>query len=153
MRFLSIVVLALWIGSIFFFGAVMAPIVFHVLPTHTMAGDVIFPSLTRLHYLALACGALFLVFTFIRRSRSSKESFSTELVLVAIMMLATAFAQFGLGAKMNGMRLGMGNIDAISQTDSRRIEFNRLHTYSTALEESIFFLGLGALFLTSRRLS
>jgi hypothetical protein len=74
-------------------------------------------------------------------------------ILVAIMMLATCYAQFGLGAKMNGMRLGMGDIDSISQTDARRVEFNQLHKYSTALEESIFVLGLGALFLTSRRLS
>ena len=46
---------------------------------------------------------------------------------------------------MNGMRLGMGDIDQIPQTDTRRVEFNRLHKYSTILEESIFFLGLGAL--------
>jgi hypothetical protein len=87
------------------------------------------------------------------RTRQAVASPLTPVILVAIMMLATCYAQFGLGAKMNGMRLGMGDIDSISQTDARRVEFNQLHKYSTALEESIFVLGLGALFLTSRRLS
>jgi hypothetical protein len=153
LRFFAILLVALWIGSIFFFGAVMAPTVFRSLPTHTMAGNVIFPSLTKLHYLGLACGVLFVGLGLFRRSKSSSEAFTVELSLVALMIVLTAFAQFGLGAKMNGMRLGMGDIDSIPQTDSRRVEFNRLHKYSTALEESIFFLGVGALFLTSRRLS
>ncbi len=153
MRFFAILVLALWVGGIFFFGAIMAPTVFHSLPTHTLAGYVIFPSLTKLHYLGLACGVIFLALGVLRRSKSTSETFTAELVIVALMLVLTAYAQFGLGAKMNGMRLGMGDIDAIPQTDARRVEFNRLHKYSTALEESIFFLGLGALFLTSRRLS
>jgi hypothetical protein len=153
MRFFSILVLAFWVGGIFFFGAVMAPTVFQSLPTHTLAGYVIFPSLTKLHYLGLACGLLFILFALIRRKKSSTEKFTTELALVALMMVLTCYAQYGLGARMNGMRLGMGDIDAIPQTDARRVEFNQLHKYSTALEESIFFLGLGALFLTSRRLS
>jgi hypothetical protein len=153
LRFFAILVLAFWVGGIFFFGAIMAPTVFYSLPTHTMAGNVIFPSLTKLHYVGLACGIMFILFALIRRKRSTAESFTIELALVALMMVLTCYAQFGLGAKMNGMRLGMGDIDAIPQTDARRVEFNRLHKYSTALEESIFFLGLGALFLTSRRLS
>ena len=153
MRFVLILALALWLGSIFFFGAVMAPTVFHTVPTHTMAGNVIFPSLTKLHYLGLACGLVFIAVGLWLRTRQPVASPLTPIILVAIMMLATCYAQFGLGAKMNGMRLGMGDIDSISLTDSRRVEFNQLHKYSTALEESIFVLGLGALFLTSRRLS
>jgi hypothetical protein len=153
MRFFAILVLALWIGGIFFFGAIMAPTVFHSLPTHTLSGYVIFPTLTKLHYLGLACGVIFLGIGFYMRTRQPQSSSLTPLILVALMMVLTCYAQFGLGAKMNGMRLGMGDIDQIPQTDTRRVEFNRLHKYSTLLEESIFFLGLGALFLTSRRLS
>jgi hypothetical protein len=152
-RFLAILVLALWIGGIFFFGAIMAPTVFHSLPTHTLSGNVIFPTLTKLHYLGLACGVIFLGVSFYLRSKQPQSLTLTPLILVAVMMVATCYAQFGLGAKMNGMRLGMGDIDSISETDTRRVEFNQLHKYSTLLEESIFFLGLGALFLTSRRLS
>jgi hypothetical protein len=151
MRFLAILVLAFWVGGIFFFGAIMAPTVFQSLPTHTLAGLVIFPSLTKLHYLGLACGVIFIAIALWMRSKEPQTSTLTPLILV--MMVLTCYAQFGLGAKMNGMRLGMGDIDQISETDTRRVEFNRLHKYSTILEESIFFLGLGALFLTSRRLS
>lgn len=153
MRFTLILALGLWLGSIFFFGAVMAPTVFHTVPTHTMAGNVIFPSLTKLHYLGLACGLVFIAVALWLRAKQPTTSPLTPVILVAIMMVATLYAQFGLGAKMNGMRVGMGDIDSIPQTDTRRVEFNRLHKYSTALEESVFILGLGALFLTSRRLS
>jgi Domain of unknown function (DUF4149) len=153
MRFVLILMLALWLGGIFFFGAIMAPTVFHSLPTHTLSGYVIFPTLTKLHYLGLACGLIFIAAGLWLRTKQPMSSPISPLILVALMMVLTCYAQFGLGAKMNGMRLGMGDIDAIPQTDARRVEFNRLHKYSTGLEESIFFLGLGALFLTSRRLS
>ena len=153
MRFVLILALAFWIGSIFFFGAIMAPTVFHSLPTHTLSGNVIFPTLTKLHYLGLACGVIFVGVALFLRTKQPQASPLTPVILVGVMMLLTCYAQFGLGAKMNGMRLGMGDIDSIPQTDTRRVEFNRLHKYSTALEESIFILGLGALFLTSRRLS
>lgn len=153
LRFFAILALALWLGAIFFFGAITAPTVFHTLATHTLAGNVIFPTLTKLHYLGFACGVIFLGVGLFARTKNPSNSPLTPIVLVALMIVLTAYAQFGLGARMNGMRLGMGDIDAIPQTDARRVEFNRLHKYSTGLEESIFFLGLGALFLTSRRLS
>ncbi len=155
MRFFAFLFLALWLGSIFFFGAVLAPTVFHVLPTHTMAGNVVFPALSRLHLIGAVCGVLFLIVGFIdqfRRVRNPSIGLP-ELLLVILMVGLTAYAQFGIGAKMNGMRIGMGDIDSIPQTDSRRVEFNRLHVWSTRIEGSIFFLGLGTLFLTSRRLS
>ncbi len=155
MRFLAILLLALWLGSIFFFGAVLAPTVFQVLPTHTMAGNVVFPSLSKLHFIGGICGILFLavgVVVQLRRYRHPAIELP-ELALVLIMLILTCYAQFGIGAKMNGMRLGMGDIDSIPQTDARRVEFNRLHVWSTRIEGAIFFLGLGTLFLTSRRLS
>jgi len=164
MRFFAILALALWLGSIFFFGAVLAPTVFHVLPTHTLAGNVVFPALTHLHTIGLICGVLFAIFIILSnlmtrhneariRGTRQQANILPQLVLVGCMLALTAYAQFGIGARMNGMRVGMGEIDSISQTDARRIEFNRLHLWSTRLEGTIFFLGLGTLFLTSRRLS
>jgi hypothetical protein len=153
-RFFAILTLALWLGSIFFFGAVLAPTVFHVLPTHTMAGNVVFPSLSKLHTIGFVCGALFIIFIILANMATRlKVNILPQLVLVILMLVLTAYAQFGIGAKMDGMRLGMGEIDAIPQTDARRVEFNRLHVWSTRIEGTIFFLGLGTLFLSSRRLS
>jgi hypothetical protein len=53
---------------------------------------------------------------------------------------------------MNRLRADMGVIDSVSQDDPRRLEFNRLHVWSTRAEGTILFLGLAVLFLTTRRL-
>jgi hypothetical protein len=44
-------------------------------------------------------------------------------------------------------------IDSVAQDDPRRLEFNRLHVWSTRAEGTILILGLAVLFLTTRRLS
>ena len=45
------------------------------------------------------------------------------------------------------LRDSMGVIDNVPLTDPRRVEFNRMHVWSTRLEGSVFFLGLGLFFL------
>ena len=84
MRFILILALGLWLGSIFFFGAVMAPTVFHTVPTHTMAGNVIFPSLTKLHYLGLACGLVFIAVALWLRAKQPTTSPLTPVILSKI---------------------------------------------------------------------
>jgi len=39
------------------------------------------------------------------------------------------------------------------RTTTRRVEFNRLHVWSTRLESAVLLLGLAVIFLTSRRIS
>ncbi len=151
-RFIALLAIALWLGSIFFFGAVLAPTVFHVLPTHTMAGNVVFPSLTRLHYIGLICGIIFILAALTDAALSHARVLS-QIVLVVLMLALTVYAQFGIGRTMNRMRLAMGEIDTLPQSDPQRAHFNRLHVWSTRLEGTIFFLGLGVLLLRSRRLS
>jgi len=44
-------------------------------------------------------------------------------------------------------------IDNVPHDDARRVEFNRLHIWSTRLESAVLLFGLAVIFLTSRRLS
>jgi hypothetical protein len=155
LRFVMLLALVVWIGGIIFFASVVAPTVFSVLPTRALAGAVVSRSLTALHYIGLVSGVVFLVASMLhsRLSSGSAEPLATRHVLVFVMLLITLYAQFGLGARMLKLRDSMGQIDSIAQTDSRRIEFNRLHHWSTRLEGTVLFLGLGVLYLASRRLS
>jgi len=41
----------------------------------------------------------------------------------------------------------------VPHDDARRVEFNRLHHWSTRFEGSVLVLGLALLYLTARRLS
>lgn len=154
LRFLMLLALVVWIGGIFYFAAVLAPTVFSVLPTRALAGAVVSRSLTALHYIGIASGVVFLIASMLyaRISTGSAEPLAARHLLVFVMLLITLYAQFGLGARMLRLRDSMGQIDLIAKDDPRRVEFNRLHHWSTRLEGTVFFLGLGVLYLASRRL-
>ena len=153
-RFLMMLSLAIWIGGIVFFAFVLAPTVFSVLPTRNLAGMVVSRSLARLHWIGLFSGIAYLVFSLIFSHLSgSFQPFALRHLLVLLMIALVLVAQFGIAGKMNQLRLDMGVIDNVAQNDPRRMEFNRLHVWSTRAEGTILILGLAVLFLTTRRLS
>ena len=154
LRFLMMLSLAIWVGGIVFFAFVLAPTVFSVLPTRNLAGMVVSRSLARLHWIGLFSGIAYLVFSLLLlRLSGSFQAFAPRHLLVLLMIALVLIAQFGIGAKMNQLRLDMGVIDNVPQDDARRVEFNRLHVWSTRAEGTILMLGLAVLFLTVRRLS
>lgn len=147
--------LVLWIGSIVFFGAVVAPTVFAVLPTHDLAGKVVSRSLAHLHRIGIVCGIVFLICSMIYAyyTRGSAEVFAPRHIAIVAMIALTFLAQDVVGAKMLRLRQQIGIIDNVPLNDPQRVEFNRLHVWSTRLEGCILVLGLGVLYGTSRRLS
>lgn len=151
-RFLMLLSLGLWIGGIVFFAAVLAPTVFMVLPSRTLAGVVVSRSLFLLHVIGLVSGVLFLVTSMIHARMANVPMFDARQILIILMLALVIYSQWGIGAKMNHLRTDMGEIDRISHDDPRRVEFNALHHWSTRLEGSVLVLGLAVLYLTSRRL-
>jgi hypothetical protein len=83
----------------------------------------------------------------------SPELFAPRHVLVYAMIALVLISQFGIGAKMMVLRRDMGDIDLVRKDDPRRVEFNRLHHWSTRAEGTILLMGLAVLFLTARRLT
>jgi hypothetical protein len=69
------------------------------------------------------------------------------------MIFLTLVSQLAVGGKLMALRTEMGVIDNLSPNDARRVEFNRLHQWSTRLESAVLLLGLGVLYLTARRLN
>jgi hypothetical protein len=154
LRFLMMLSLAIWLGGIIFFAFVLAPTVFSVLPTRNLAGMVVSRSLARLHWIGLFSGIAYLVFSLVHsRLAGSFQPFALRHLLVLLMIALVLIAQFGIAGKMNRLRADMGVIDSVAQDDPRRLEFNRLHLWSTRAEGTILILGLAVLFLTTRRLS
>jgi hypothetical protein len=74
-------------------------------------------------------------------------------LLVVLMILLTLLSQFAIGGKMMALRQDMGVIDNVAQDDARRVEFNRLHHWSTRVEGTVLLLGLVTVWLTARRFS
>jgi hypothetical protein len=147
--------LVLWLGGILFFGAVVAPTVFGVLPTHDLAGKVVTRSLGELHLIGIICGFVFLACSMIVAyvTRGSAEPFAPRHLAIIAMIILTFVAQNVVAKKMLQLRDSIGVIDNVPLNDSRRLEFNRLHVWSTRIEGCVLLLGLGVLYGQSRRLS
>ena len=155
LKFLMVLALVLWIGGIVFFGAVVAPTVFSVLPTHDLAGKVVTRSLATLHLIGIISGVVFLICSMIYAyfARGSAELLAPRHIAIVAMIALTFIAQDVVGAKMNRIKDQIGVIDNVPVNDPQRVEFNRLHLWSTRLEGCILVLGLGVLYGTARRLS
>lgn len=153
LRALMLLALIVWIGGIIFFAFVLAPTVFAVLPTRELAGNVVNPSLTKLHCMGLVSGVLFLICSLLyhRQRYAQSRVFSAAHVLIVVMLMLTAISQFAIAPRMSALRREMGVIDNVPVSDARRIEFNRLHVWSTRSEGGVFFLGLVVVVLTGRR--
>jgi hypothetical protein len=151
LRFFKLLSLTLWIGSIFFFAAVVAPTLFSVLPSRALAGMVVSRSLFSLHWIGLVCGLVFLLSSFLLAFiHGGSSPFHARDFLLLAMMAITLYAHFGIERRMNILRTDMGVIETVPHEDARRVEFNRLHVWSTRLEGSVFFCGLLLFFLVVR---
>jgi hypothetical protein len=153
LRSLMLLALIVWIGGIVFFAFVEAPTLFAVLPTTRLAGDVVSASLTKLHWMGLFCGIVFLVCSLFYnwREHAQPRTFAVAHIFVLLMLLFTAYSQFGVTPRMRALRAELQSMDNLSPADPRRVEFDRRHEWSTRLEGGVLFLGVGLVILTARR--
>ncbi len=153
LRALMLLALIAWIGGIVFFSFVLAPIVFTVLPSREMAGTVVSRSLTSLHWIGLISGVVFLAcsLAYNQMQLARLKLFAATHVFVVLMLALTLVSQFCITPRMHTLRAEMGMIDNIVPSDARRMEFDHLHTWSTRVEGTVFFLGLAVVVLTARR--
>jgi len=165
LRFLMLLALIVWIGGIIFFAFVLAPTVFNVLPTTKLAGDVVSVALTKLHWIGLASGIVFLGCSLIYnwQKHGQLRAFAVAHVFVVLMLALTAYSQFSITPRMRELRADLERVQngynpLIRSGMSSEIltellsgQFDRLHIWSTRLEGGVLFLGLGIVVLTARR--
>jgi uncharacterized membrane protein len=144
-RFLRVFSLVVWLGGIIFFSFVVAPTVFRVLAPLAsgphFAGTIVNQALGRLHWIGLACGALFLL----AAATLHKTFFRPEIYLVAMMLVLTATSQFGIMPRMDVLRLRLIEMEE----PTARANFDRLHQLSVAAEGGVLLLGLLTLALVA----
>jgi hypothetical protein len=138
--------LIVWIGGIIFFAFVMAQTLFTVLPPE-LAGNVVAPALTRLHWIGLVSGAIFLISSAVYNWQKYLQLrlFTASHVFVVLMLVLTAISQFAITPRMRELRAERPDMPAAVD------EFNQLHKWSTWCEGGVLFLGLGVVILTARR--
>ena len=147
LRTAMLLALIVWIGGIIFFAFVLAPTLFSVLAAQT-AGNVVSPSLSKLHWVGLTAGAVFLICSLVynRAKHSQLRLFSATHVLVVLMLVLTAISQFAITPRMRELREGRSGLDAPNVP----AEFNRLHMRSTRTEGGVLLLGLLVVIVTAR---
>ena len=154
-RYLMLLSLVVWIGGLIFFAFVLAPTVFAVLPTRQLAGNVVNRSLGILHWMAISCGVVFAITSIIdsRVVDGVVAPFALRNLVIYAMLILTLVGMFGIASRMGILRQEMGLIDNLPHDNPLRVEFNRLHVWSTRIESSVLVLGLALLYLTARRIS
>lgn len=142
--------LIVWIGGIIFFAFVVATTLFTVLPDPHMAGQVVGPALTRLHYIGLIAGVVFLLCSLIYNQLwfGRLKPWSATHILVVLMLVMTAISQFVVTPRMRWLRSEPLIGEAVPDPQG---EFNRLHVWSTRLEGGTLLCGLGVIALSARR--
>jgi uncharacterized membrane protein len=155
-RFLMLLSLVVWVGGLIFFAFVLAPTVFHpgILPSRQLAGNVVNRSLGIMHWMGLACGVVFAVTSMVdaRIVDGTTQPFAVRNLLIYAMIALTLVGMFGIASRMAVLRNEMGFIDALPHDDARRVEFNRLHVWSTRVEGAVMLLGIALIYCTARRL-
>ena len=155
-RFLMLLSLVVWVGGLIFFAFVLAPTVFHpgILPARQFAGNVVNRSLGIMHWMGLVCGVIFAAASMIdaRVVDGAAHPFALRNLLIYAMILLTLIAMFGIASRMAVLRNEMGFIDNVPPDDARRVEFNRLHVWSTRVEGAVLLLGLVLVYVTARRM-
>ena len=139
-----------------FFGAVVAPAVFHVLPTHDLAGALQSPILTRLCILTEACfGILFATGWLLAAGSGAQKTLralATRLPVLGF-FAAIVIQQLLIPPIDRIRREAPGLIDNLPAADPSRLLLDRYHRLSTGFFSLEIASALALLLVTSRLLS
>ncbi len=142
--------LALLIGSIVFFGAGVASLLFQpdLLPNRTMAGMVNSAILGRLGKIEIVAGVLLVGGTLYTAARYKQWLNWLVLAMSVGMLATTAYTSSKLFPKMNELRLAIGDFDHIpAEKEPLKVEFDRGHKLYSNLEKGVLFGGVLVLIL------
>ena len=136
--------LALWLGGIIFFSAGAAPAVLHTISDRALGGAVISEAITRLHWMGVVCGAIFLAasLAYSRIVRGDYQILSASKILVALMIALTLISQLAIMPRLAALRAA----SSVAYAD-----FAQLHQWSVSLEAAILLFGVIVLYLEARR--
>jgi len=151
LRFLMLLSLIVWIGGIIFF-SVLAPTAFHVLPTRLLAGTLVGNLLTKLHWIAIVSGVVYLIssMAYSRLTDGTAHVFAMRHVLICLMLALTLLSQFWITPRMHALRAQVASFDtAATLNDAARLQFDALHAWSTRVEVTVLLLGLLVVYMTA----
>jgi uncharacterized membrane protein len=152
LRTIEFLCLSLWLGSDVFLSFVVAPGAFRILSSRDQAGAIVGYSLTRMHWVGVACGIVLLLARLLR-NRTFTGLLTSAVLCVVLMIALTAISQFTVSAKMAALRVQMGSIQATAVDSPLLAEFGRLHRISVSLESGVLLAGIAAAYFIVKELA
>jgi uncharacterized membrane protein len=146
--------LVVWIGGLIFFAFVLAPTAFSVLPTTHLAGNVVGRALSKLHWIAIVSGIVFLISSLLhsRLVDGTAHVLAARHVLICFMLALTLVSQFGIMPRMDSLRASLGEVSSAPIDSPDRVQFDALHVWSTRVEGAVLLLGLVVAYLTAQQM-
>ena len=152
LRFLYLISIVFWIGTIFFFSSSVAPSVFKILPRQ-MAGEVISDIFTKYYLIAYVCGGIALITSLLfwfTGSHSFGVSYLLRVIMLVIMVGLAIFAGAVIRPQALEARVQMRSlVEDSPQYREVQIRFNKLHRQSVILNSVVFLLGFAIVFITA----
>ena len=150
LRFLMFLSLVCWIGGLIFFAFVLAPTAFQVLPSTHLAGNVVGRALSKLHWIAIISGIVFLFSSLLysRLTDGTAHLFAGRHLLLCLMLALTLLSQFWIMPHMDQLRASLGEVSSVPVDNPARVQFDALHVWSTRVEGAVLLLGLVLVYLT-----
>jgi hypothetical protein len=141
---LQYLVLTLWVGSMFGFGALFAPVLFRSLSSRDQAGAIAGEALARIDSLGLVSGGVLVVVTVLQSMEAGWRAIDLARVLAAALMLALVLVNaVSVRQRLTAVRQQMGRpIDEFAPTDPLRAEYSKYHRLSRTLFSLVMLLGL-----------
>jgi hypothetical protein len=144
-------ILSLWIGAAGFFSVAVAPGVFAVAPTRTIAGAVIGRILPTVFYSGMAAGVLLIGLEWREHGR---WEWGGRSIAALIMIVSCAVAQLFISPRIERLRADIGgSLESLAVDDARRAAFGRLHGLSVAWLGVAILAAIAALVLSARATS
>ena len=153
LRTLLYLALIVWLGAEIFF-PVVAATTFSILhaDTHT-AGTIVGSLIRTLHGIGLVSGVVLLALLAVAPAWHifKPRSVLAPMILLVLMLAATAYSQFVIIPAMERDRIAAGgSIDLQDTTNLAVADFNKLHNRSEHVEEAILLLGLATVVLIAK---
>jgi uncharacterized membrane protein len=149
LRFLYLLSLSLWIGSMTFFSFMVAPSIFHTLPREE-AGKVVAAIFPKYYWQGAICGIVALAVSIVLGTRTRWSNLLLlRVILLSLMLLGVLYSVVILEPRIHAVKAQVSSWESVQPTDPLRIEFGRLHARSFGVNAAVLLLGLIVLFLTA----
>ncbi len=158
LRYLSVVLLAVWVGGLTAMGIAVAPAIFSTLEAYdpaagrTLAGIAFGAVFTEFQHVAWIVGLLLLAVLGVRAALGPRpRRFGVRMWTLAAMLGMSLASGLVIAPRIDRIRGSTaGTIAALADTDARKIEFGRLHGLSNGLMVVTIVAGLWLLWADLR---